>query len=73
MYDGIEKAGVLLANKIDALQERVEDLEELETRIEELEDDDEEDADLAQWKGEEAMRRKYTTKLKNGGTSDDTS
>ncbi len=33
-------------------------VEELETRIEELEDDDEEDADLAQWKREEALRRK---------------
>ena len=58
VYDGIEKAVLLLADKIDALQERVEDLEELETRIEELEDDDEEDADLAQWKREEALRRK---------------
>ncbi len=68
MYDGIEKAGVLLANKIDALQERVEDLEELETRIEELVDDDEEyddDVDRIYRKREEALRRKM--KLKNGG------
>ena len=55
MCDVIEKAGLLLANKIDALKERVE---ELETRIEELEDDDEEDEAYVYRMREEALRRK---------------